>query len=479
MEIPSTDALRPVNSRVQRAIGELPAGAFNFGLYFNKWFHVLDSNRIDDRDRWPRGKKCWPCTMQDETALVGNRGEDWCPPNPLLDNFQVSIALFNGEPAYERKHPVEIRGRHKESDPKRTSIQGNWDREKAEEALRKRHEALDGTLRAFERIGYRDCSFTVPCATPLVIGLGNEHPTEKGFRFDWSLGVPIIPASGVKGVIRLGFLVEELNRIEDDAEAEAFWKHTSKGLLSTEARETFGCGEHGDAKQGARRGKAVFLDALPETLPRLKPEIMNCHYPEYLNRNLRGPTEDQSPNPQKFWAVDAMTRENGKEKPLKFVFRILVDREIADDPDRLQLLQNAIGAALDDHGFGAKTAIGHGRFEKPSFSDSGSAPNGKPAASTPKGMGHEEIEERIEKFREVLKKSKNLSGEVDNFIGQIRAEAGEPTLQKRMCETLVDVAKNLPDKKKRLLKALKKNSGWAQRVESLCQELELSDLLNA
>lgn len=479
MEIPSTDALRPVNARVQRAIGDLPVGAFNFGLYFNKWFHVLDSSRIDPGDRWPRGKKFWACTMQDETALVGNRGEDWCPPNPFLDNFQVSIALFNGESAYERKHPVDIRGKYKESDPKRTSIQGNWYRENAEKALRTRHEALDRTLRAFEKIGYRDCSFTVPCATPLVIGLGNEHPTEKGFRFDWSLGVPIIPASGVKGVVRLGYLVEELNRFKDEAEAEAFWKRVSEGLLSPESGQVFGCGEHGTPKQDARRGKVVFLDALPETIPRLKPEIMNCHYPEYLNKDERGPTEDQSPNPQKFWAVDTVTRNNGKETPLNFVFRVLVDREIADDPDRFQLLQNAIGAALEDHGFGAKTAIGHGRFERPFRSASDFPAGGKSPDPVAKAMSDEEIGQKVDKFRKVLKKSKNLSGEVDNFIGQIRAEAGEPTLQRRMCETLVDVAKNLPDKKKRLLKALKKNSGWAQRVESLCQELELSDLLNA
>lgn len=475
MEIPSTDALRPINSRVQRAIGEWPQGAFNFGLYFNKWFHVVDRSQLDPRDRWYRGKKFWPCSMQDETTLVKNRGADWCHPNPLLDNFQVSIALFNGEDTYPRKQLLETNRGYKESDPRPTPIQGKWNREEAAKRLQARHDALDRTIRAFTAIGYRDFSVSVCCKTPLITGLGNEHPTEKGFRFDWSLGVPIIPASGVKGVIRLGYLVEELNRIKDEGDAEEFWKRASNGLLSSEAQEKFGCGEHSVPKQSARRGKVVFLDALPETLPRLKPEIMNCHYPEYLNRSERGPTEDQSPNPQKFWAVDTMTRENGKETPLKFVFRILVDREIADDPHRLQLLQSAIGAALEDHGFGAKTAIGHGRFENPYRPDS----DGKGAASSAKRMSEEEIEQKLEQFRENLKKSKNLPGEVDNFIGRVKVQEGEPALQKAMCEMLVQAGKTLANKRRRLPRALRENAPWAQRVRDLCEELEVLGLIES
>src|SRR5690625_7299883 len=37
---------------------------------------------------------------------------------------------------------------------------------------------------------------------PFATGLGNEHPTENGFAFLNPYGLPYLPASGVKGVLR-------------------------------------------------------------------------------------------------------------------------------------------------------------------------------------------------------------------------------------------------------------------------------------
>jgi CRISPR-associated protein Cmr6 len=184
--------------------------------------------------------------------------------------------------------------------------------------------------------------------------LGNEHPTEKGFRFDWTLGLPVIPASSIKGVVRLAYLVNCLNELLTKEEAEAFAGFLLSGKLPELGQRIFGVG----ADQEARRGRVIFLDAYPAELPRLKAEIMNCHYPDYYKGD-RGPTEDQSPNPQKFWAVDT---QGANGQPLQFIFRLLVHNSLANEASNLETLKKALDAALYDHGLGAKTAIGHGRF---------------------------------------------------------------------------------------------------------------------
>ncbi|MBI5604005.1 MAG: type III-B CRISPR module RAMP protein Cmr6, partial [Deltaproteobacteria bacterium] len=103
----------------------------------------------------------------------------------------------------------------------------------------------------------------------------------------------------------------------------------------------------------------IFLDAYPTRVPRLKAEIMNSHYPKYYDDGKQGPTEDQSPNPQKFWAVD--TQMDGH--PLNFVFRFLLHRDIASHSEYPILFEKGLRAALEKHGLGAKTAIGHGKFQ--------------------------------------------------------------------------------------------------------------------
>jgi len=380
MEHPKTEAIRPVGAAMHKAVGALPTGAFNFGLYFNKWMYIVDGASLGDG--WGRKNKPWSCAISDKTKVFGNRGEDWCEPNTFLDNFNVSIALFNspnnGQIQYERGKPVrQHNGKYKER-KRPISIPARWDRTAASSLLAARHNALDAIAASFAAVGYEYIKIEAEMLSPLVIGLGNEHPTEKGFRFDWTLGIPVVPATSIKGVVRLAWLVDRLNE-KPEAEARRFWDEISgrwkkgrrdgdkpaESILPKEAKQLFGSGEivRPDEQKNSR-GKVVFFDALPATLPRLKAEIMNCHYPDYLNkkpgdREFRGPTEDQDPNPQKFWAVDD---SDDQRKSLNFVFRILVHRSITDDPDSRSRLERAIEGALREHGLGAKTSIGHGRF---------------------------------------------------------------------------------------------------------------------
>jgi len=93
---------------------------------------------------------------------------------------------------------------------------GQWEFKTIAKRLEEKHNSIEKLIKSYESLGYKYEKKIVSLTTPLVIGLGNEHPTEKGFRFDWTLGIPMIPSSSIKGVVRLAYLVNELNKDEDE-----------------------------------------------------------------------------------------------------------------------------------------------------------------------------------------------------------------------------------------------------------------------
>ncbi|AEH45207.1 CRISPR-associated RAMP protein, Cmr6 family [Thermodesulfatator indicus DSM 15286] len=210
--------------------------------------------------------------------------------------------------------------------------------------IAKKQKEIENICKAFQMLGYERVSKTYTLQTSLIIGLGNAHPTERGFTFHWTLGIPYLPAESIKGVVRLAYLVnkaqEEPDFFEHWAEEdERFWEYLAK---------PFGR-EEKDGKR-ARRGKVIFFDALPVEPPQLTLEITTCHYSDYYG-GKRGPTEDQNPNPLPFLAVATGA---------KFRFVLLMHESLGDKAK--EKLLKAFHAALAEHGFGAKTALGHGRF---------------------------------------------------------------------------------------------------------------------
>jgi len=145
-------------------------------------------------------------------------------------------------------------------------------------------------------------------------------------------------------VVRLAYLVQKAQEDPDffdlwAREDEKFWQYLAK---------PFGRAEK---ENGAERGKVIFLDAFPVEVPALSLEITTCHYPDYYG-GKRGPTEDQNPNPLPFLAV----------KPgVPFRFVLLASKGLEDE--EVEALRKAFASTLTDYGFGAKTALGHGRFE--------------------------------------------------------------------------------------------------------------------
>ena len=111
-------------------------------------------------------------------------------------------------------------------------------------------------------------------SSPFATGLGNEHPLENGFSFLTPYGLPYLPGSGVKGVLRRA--AEEL--ASGDWGADQGWSQPAIDAL-------FGPGEQviqADSEAVAHQGALIFWDVLPQPAKQsLAIEIMTPHLGDY------------------------------------------------------------------------------------------------------------------------------------------------------------------------------------------------------
>lgn len=183
----------------------------------------------------------------------------------------------------------------------------------------------------------------------LLTGIGAPHLSETNLYLDRNLGLPAIPASSIKGIVRLGHILERL--AENPKWAE---KDTVKDYEIDLLPELFGIASE-DAvkfkKNGKEwgRGRVVFLDAYPKEVPDLKADILNPHYPKYYREGVKDwPRDNQDPIPVTFLTVDTGT---------VFCFRFLAPEGLCEP------LKAAVTRILTQEGIGAKTSLGYGRFE--------------------------------------------------------------------------------------------------------------------
>ncbi len=200
---------------------------------------------------------------------------------------------------------------------------------------------------------------------PFVTGMGNEHPLENGFAFLDPHGLPYLPASGVKGVLRTA--AEEL--------ASGEWGDTHgwdrEFAVDVGDYETFSAIEllfgH-DPEKGQRVGATLFRgllqawDVFPQVRgDRLMVEIMTPHQKDYYEGKA-SPHDSGQPNPISFLAVPAGSG---------FTFHLRIDRArlrvLGLERELGQQWQALAGAAFRHAfewlGFGAKTSLGYGAME--------------------------------------------------------------------------------------------------------------------
>ena len=209
---------------------------------------------------------------------------------------------------------------------------------------------------------------------PFTTGLGNEHPLENGFAFLNPYGLPYLPGSGVKGVLRQA--ARELT--SGDWGDPQGWDAGTIHLLERRGHATiqlsiidvlFGR-ETPDGDGDHVRGALSFWDALPQ-IPgdTLAVDIMTPHQSHYYQQrqdrksgDSTSPHDSGAPNPISFLTLPPGTG---------FAFHVVCDQahlerlapDLAHDLRWQTLLTAAFEHAFEWLGFGAKTAVGYGAMQ--------------------------------------------------------------------------------------------------------------------
>ncbi len=167
-----------------------------------------------------------------------------------------------------------------------------------------------------------------------VSGLGRQHPIENGFTWHHSLGVPYLPGSSIKGMVRN-------------------WASQWEGAEPEDIKRIFGP-RNPKSTETTVAGSVIFLDALPTEPVLLKADVMTPHYSEYYTER-KPPADWISPVPIPFLVV-------AKNQP--FQFALMPRYENEQSQKDLGLVQAWLKDALENIGAGAKTASGYGVFRQ-------------------------------------------------------------------------------------------------------------------
>ena len=185
--------------------------------------------------------------------------------------------------------------------------------------------------------------------SPFVTGLGREHPVENGFLWHHTLGVPYLPGSSVKGMVRAW--IEQ-------------WADEKNKEEKEEIDRIFGPKQPTEQPQV---GAVVFLDAIPLDKVRLKADIMTPHYGEYYQNKERpkSPGDWISPVPIPFLAVKEDTTFHFAIVPRR---QSCLETPAGSGESRgghrsdCEIVIGWLKDALEWIGAGAKTAVGYGRM---------------------------------------------------------------------------------------------------------------------
>lgn len=205
---------------------------------------------------------------------------------------------------------------------------------------------------------------------PFTTGLGNEHPLENGFAFLNPYGLPYLPGSGVKGVLRQS--AREL--ASGDWGETGGWSEDAVFPITLQGKTVqvslldllFGLDSQNGAPQHLR-GALTFWDVIPQIAGHnLAVEIMTPHQSHYYQQKKDkksgdsiSPHDSGSPNPISFLTVPPHSG---------FTFFVTCDGALLDRhaPQLLRdqrwkiLLGAAFAHAFEWLGFGAKTSVGYG-----------------------------------------------------------------------------------------------------------------------
>lgn len=227
--------------------------------------------------------------------------------------------------------------------------------------------------------------YKLKTASRLVVGLGAGHVLETSLTLHHIFGIPYIPGSALKGVVRMvnfWAIVSKQNKKLDKEIQELQEQLYDKEISNSDSNDIlkhkllFGTQNF--------KGFLVFLDAYPEVQNNqqiFELDVMTPHYQGYYTKN-QVPGDWENPNPIPF-----LTVKNG----ITFCFNVLFDKfraeriltlkdnefpnaNVAKEIIKEWLSNNFsnisqdvkvwIEEALTEFGVGAKTRLGYGIFEQ-------------------------------------------------------------------------------------------------------------------
>ena len=187
-----------------------------------------------------------------------------------------------------------------------------------------------------------------------VTGMGIPHPIENGFLWHPTLGVPYLPGSAVKGIIRAW--LKSWGK-DDDSQKQ---KEQLLTLFGSEDKDP------PDQQAENQTGSLIFFNALPVSQVTLGIDVMTPHMGDWyvqgntieqLNESSKIPADWHDPVPVQYLVV----------KEADFLFTIAPRRKKSTTEAELELAMDALKNALCWLGAGAKTAVGYGLMEKNNF----------------------------------------------------------------------------------------------------------------
>lgn len=227
--------------------------------------------------------------------------------------------------------------------------------------------------------------------TPLAIGLGNPSPLENGLAIHHTYGVPYLPGSALKGLVRRA--------------ADRF------GLSPEEKAVLLGQAPDPKGQHPGSAAHLVYWDGWldPASGKPFQKDVITVHHPAYYQGGSHWPTDFDDPNPVAFLSV---------QREVKFHLALSSPSENA--AGWLHTAAELLAWGLEHLGLGGKTNAGYGYFQVKL----------PPRPKSEADLGEEFYQShkaRIEKI-----KPKNERGELDFFLQELRgkpAPVRRPTLE--------------------------------------------------
>lgn len=211
------------------------------------------------------------------------------------------------------------------------------------QAAEKRRECALNTMESYQYLRV----FQMKGSSLMVHGLGGSHVTDNSLTIHPVYGVPCLPASSVKGVVRRWF-VDALfeGEVENLKNAQ-----TPKAVLG---RALFGTGD--------QQGMLQFYDILFHEGLEIKVDILTPHFSEYYS-GKNSPNDTLSPVPNTFYAVKVASAKLMLTLHKHKLADLLVKLSITAT-QLMTMLESWVSAAFRELGAGGKTSSGYGRFTK-------------------------------------------------------------------------------------------------------------------